>query len=619
MSIVLSACREDFDYLEAYRQNPEFVYRENFEKAYGTINPDQCWDFTVDVGGFETRAGSTYDYSFDGGISFDVKPSINNGTINNSSINSNTAVYNAIKNQDFSDISESDRVYSFCSNGEEFSIYPVTTKCDYQYDMYIQVGNDNPVLVFSKDWNDGSYAYCNGMATKTSQSTDIVAKWVNLDGSNGTKVYTFKSRKKLLIKYYSIDHAQTRSNPKYLSESGAQYALFEMDGGQMFLYIIADKNFVNLSIEEKGLLKNKYPKFSLVDNISAASAFSYDQTGLSLKLGSYYIFNNTLIDGLGVKSNKSNSDGYKWDIVASTTNAPDKSTITSDKSLPLSKLMPGLTVNNVPLGTPISIYIKKTDNSTNSNVKELKSVTAKIEEFEDDDESDMHYECRYFGVDGNNDGKYNDLTFAIVGSNATKSYGKRYMVEDLGAVTSSDIDFNDVVFDLSYDITGIVPDKSNIKAKVRAMGGTLDFTLKVGNTEVFKKSTASSANLNQSFRNDEVKASLSRLEVETMYNTGAAENTAPFYEGVMAEIPVTGWDPANNNVSVVVEGKTSGLSHNNSVTEPTVITFPANGTVPAMIAVPVTQEWNYERVSVFKTSDNRNKVNLSGNLPNPRP
>lgn len=45
--VSLQSCREDFDFHEAYCENPEFVYRESFEKAYGEIDPDENWDFTV--------------------------------------------------------------------------------------------------------------------------------------------------------------------------------------------------------------------------------------------------------------------------------------------------------------------------------------------------------------------------------------------------------------------------------------------------------------------------------------------------------------------------------------------------------------------------------------------
>ena len=60
VSALTTGCRESFDYEEAYRANPEFVYRENFEKAFGKIDPNQSWDFTK--GGKSvslTRAGES--------------------------------------------------------------------------------------------------------------------------------------------------------------------------------------------------------------------------------------------------------------------------------------------------------------------------------------------------------------------------------------------------------------------------------------------------------------------------------------------------------------------------------------------------------------------------------
>ena len=132
---------------------------------------------------------------------------------------------------------------------------------------------------------------------------------------------------------------------------------------------------------------------------------------------------------------------------------------------------------------------------------------------------------------------------------------KRYMVEDLGSV--GDYDFNDIVFD-------VIDTDGKQECIVRALGGTLDISIKVGNSTWSKAPT---------------------------YNANQIINTkAPIdYNGVYAKFEVTGWDYDANNVSVTV---------NNGGETPYTIQFPANGTIPRMVAVKTTKNWMEESVSV---------------------
>ena len=75
-----------------------------------------------------------------------------------------------------------------------------------------------------------------------------------------------------------------------------------------------------------------------------------------------------------------------------------------------------------------------------------------------------------FEYNGNND--YCDLIYVV--SDNPAPIAKRYLIEDLGA--KDDFDFNDIVVDVIQD------DAGKQKAIIRAMGGTIDFTLKIGNT-----------------------------------------------------------------------------------------------------------------------------------------
>ena len=167
----------------------------------------------------------------------------------------------------------------------------------------------------------------------------------------------------------------------------------------------------------------------------------------------------------------------------------------------------------------------------------------------------------YWCFDCTGDGDYSNLICLAVNADPLPT-SKRYFVEDLGS--KDDFDFNDIVFD-------VVDNNGSQKCIVRAMGGTLDFTLKIGNTEWTKSVDGVAAGYN----------------VKTMYNT---QGTI-VYDKVLAEFPVTGWNPNTNNISVKVKTSVS----DNVIIE---IPFPKKGEVPMILAFPTVTDWQTERESL---------------------
>ena len=167
----------------------------------------------------------------------------------------------------------------------------------------------------------------------------------------------------------------------------------------------------------------------------------------------------------------------------------------------------------------------------------------------------------YWGFDCTGDGDYSDLIF-LVQNVELMPIEKRYMVEDLGAI--GDFDFNDIVFDVQQDA------QRNQKCIIRAMGGTLDFTLKVGNKTWTKGDEGAKKG----------------YQPTVMYNTNPIEK-----DEVLAEFDVEEWDPTENNVSVSVVSK-----ENNGVI--TVIPFPKKGEVPMIIAFDTFYPWMTEQKSL---------------------
>ena len=271
--------------------------------------------------------------------------------------------------------------------------------------------------------------------------------------------------------------------------------------------------------------------------------------------------------------------------------------------------MPGLYVE-APVGTPIQIYL---DNVKSGNTKKPSVGTHNGQAIYLDVPESVKLELpftllddaviKYIGIEDQyneqtqspaGDKDYNDVVVAIVGNPSVPEeititegeytiptiISKRYMVEDLG--TLDDFDFNDVVVDVFQETnethkvtytngvpTGDEVTNTDIKqyAIMRAMGGTLDFVLNVGQTS-WRKSTADNGKFNP----------------KVMYNT-----EDPDYNAELSRFDVTGWNPDDNNISVTVYGTSESVY---------TIQFPKAGTVPMVIAVDNDMQWMLERVSV---------------------
>ena len=237
------------------------------------------------------------------------------------------------------------------------------------------------------------------------------------------------------------------------------------------------------------------------------------------------------------------------------------------------------------------------------------------------------------------DWDYNDLVLLVEGydlkatNHKPMPLQKRYMVEDLGydpnkSVNATDIDFNDIVVDFidnrkiymfNYDEDGKVigtptlsatHDDANVEVTVRALGGTLDFTLYVVDKsknpeekiQIFKKSNCSDG-LNTQYLYD-IEKYLSRIDVKTMYNTsknwdgtdGNYDEKQYLWSKEFSNLPQDFL--INNNIVFEVEtGKSSSSVEDNIYT----VTFPQKGEMPKMLAFPLTIKWNEERQGI----DNR--------------
>lgn len=153
----------------------------------------------------------------------------------------------------------------------------------------------------------------------------------------------------------------------------------------------------------------------------------------------------------------------------------------------------------------------------------------------------------------------------ITNDEIKESVTKRYMIEDLGS--TDDFDFNDVVVDVTEERTlritkenGVITNTENVKteqkATIRHLGGTLPFRLTIGDTTL-----------------EEMQGALN--------------------ENPDKEYSIQGWQPEQNNISVAVRG----MQNDDEVYT---VSFPADGEAPMIIAVDPTVNWMEERVKITK-------------------
>lgn len=268
-------------------------------------------------------------------------------------------------------------------------------------------------------------------------------------------------------------------------------------------------------------------------NVNMYAAFCHDE---SKKNNYYHLIVN--YDGEQNIKTVQIKNGAWWD---------SKATCPSNK---------GVCVNtmSLPSNTTWTLVYSNKQNENQGNANKTFWIKSPLTSFTEVKVNDRTYWC----FDGDGDGQYSDLIF-LVKQNSTNK--KRYFIEDLGS--KDDFDFNDIVVDVEkYD-------DGTQKAIIRAMGGTIDFTLKIGNTTWTKS----------------VEGVAAGYDVKTMYNTQGTRVEK------LAEFPVTGWNPDTNNISVSVESQTQ---HEVIIELP----FPKQGEIPMIIAVDTFVDWMGERQSL---------------------
>lgn len=589
---VVTSCREDFDYEEAYRTNPAFVYKESFEKAYGKIDPDQSWDFTTyNNSKNDTRATRAISYTktVDTNKWYQVEDDMLTWLDTN------------LPEQKPNRSNGVGQTFSCYATGSDFTITPIYMGETYwNFTLYMELGEGNDkttVELIQK----GQYLRKKVSCSKCS-GTGKVKEWYCAGCTEGPWSTEPDNATKR-------NHRHSSSQTKVTSRD---INCPDCDG--------TGEKYTNLTVGSTSNSVNTIGAIGIQGNTIRISGIP-EGTPIRFYLKMLSDYTTWLIPNI-IKL-------HDWAITGNL-NPSEEYMLSMTKNLP--------------------------------KLEHLPSEAAGV------DNSD--HEIMIIGCEASRgDTDYNDLVLLVEGypfiprkievteegesREITSVVSKRYMVEDLGCTTESDIDFNDLVIDFTEEQYKVI--KYEIKengsitkeetgetgvdrtAKVLALGGTKNIAVYLskndadnaapapGDVCIFRKvgnaTYDNMVEINSNYSKDKngnvVFSIADGLDASIMYNTKQAQtekgdgcwNTTD----VIAEIDLSKitdathqWDPSKNNIYVVVENSNSGSTSPFEVTDGTTIKFPKKGEVPAMIAVDTNKPWNWEKCTVFDPKDPAN-------------
>ncbi|MDO4957059.1 MAG: hypothetical protein Q4E60_08605 [Bacteroidales bacterium] len=223
------------------------------------------------------------------------------------------------------------------------------------------------------------------------------------------------------------------------------------------------------------------------------------------------------------------------------------------------------------------------------------------------DETGSNWEYFLIGAEDanlkNSDWDMNDVVFLIAAKTAPKIkelVKKRYMIEDLGS--TYDFDFNDIVLDVTQEtLTNVGTGEQTITstANLAHLCGTIPFKIEIGDGVKGYKVLGEDNGAQGKFPGQNGNSEIGGL--------GFDPTTSHTYDKLM-NVDVTGfWDPEKNNIRVTVWPKENTASWNNNQSSeglaanaPNGMTyhFPAPGETPFMIAVDQTVGWTHESMTI---------------------
>ena len=141
-------------------------FETNFETKYGKVDPNQSWDFSTNQQRLGTRGNSEVKTQIVNGLEFnptyDVVEKSGNLYLDNRKFGNNQAIYDNVIKQLPDKKEHKGNQATLVAPSNSFTIYPISAQGAWTHDLYVKVGDADPVKVYSKTWTDFSRPYVNG-------------------------------------------------------------------------------------------------------------------------------------------------------------------------------------------------------------------------------------------------------------------------------------------------------------------------------------------------------------------------------------------------------------------------------------------------------------------------
>lgn len=626
-----SCADQNFDWEAAYRQNVDYAYKETFQSIFGNIDPDQSWDFSLMSQPAFSRAGSN--------LNFDITTVSTTESLYPVQDLTLTWMQEHLPEGDpYTDDNDAFELYS---PGKPIFIIPIFEgDGSLNYDLHMVVNGTDDRVVWHKNENIK-------VLNRTGDSADFPFYNIIAFGNNGE--YRLEDIS-IVGGYYSNVNfvVVTKDHIDYLfhvSKWNNDHAAF--DG----FYKVDDNGNISIvrDIAQASPLDRsgnhiKLGNYYLIHDYLTLRTSTTAPDGDASKW--YFEARNgtgdldmnhqqqVMTQLAGVNSDTSLGT-FEWSFLPyNEVDKDDKATCETNTLNSLQIMSPVYKVSGLPANTRFEFYLEITGfgNETSKEyayrgeqqksndaehpmmvvLKGLDTPSNLNSYLGEEDLEAMLLACEDSKgtATKETDWDYNDVVFMIASnplpSKVPFGLSKRYMVEDLGTDENrtiagfgkTDMDFNDIVVDFIKSTAG--EKKGHQLAIVRALGGTIDFDLYVGDHKVFTKSKA------HEMADITMGDGYTSFNPSTMYNTGY-ESDKSSYSGhfdpnatlATIDLGTEGiWDPNTNNIKfklLLDQSLSEDVVESSTLKEISEISFPPRGDVPRIIAFDPSKVWKHER------------------------
>ncbi|ADE82874.1 putative lipoprotein [Xylanibacter ruminicola 23] len=348
LASILSSCTKDT--IPTYEEAQKEAYTNSFVAKYGQISPSQSWDFTTGEPNLaKTRGVSTINVEvLEKGVDWgDVsKLKLKHFTFGNAVWNYDIIQSGIQKNADLfyainSELPEKKiwvgNEVALVSPSSSFYIFPLLSGGLNRYDLKVKVGNEDPVIIFSKDYN--FFQTINGMTTPDGKTVNM--RGVKIEAPVGTPIEIYldnvrnENNKQLPTVGTTNGHAVYIDVPenvelelddieladdhiaKYIGIEDA-IAGTDNDYNDLVLAVVGNPDVP----QEKVITENQYEvktcraKRYMIEDLGAIGDFDFNDVVVDVE--EYTVYTHKVTSENGVKTS---------DEVISTTTAPTKAFI----------------------------------------------------------------------------------------------------------------------------------------------------------------------------------------------------------------------------------------------------------------------------------------------------